>query len=89
MEAIIPTKIGLPTLRTKILEEANTEALTIDLDMIDKLLEAAVMRMASYQQRKTNLYNMRVRQRAYQIGDLVLRVFENTVDLAADKFQPN
>ena len=58
MEAIIPTKIGMPTLRTKIPEEANTEALTRDLDMIDKLREAVVVRMESNQQRTTNLYNM-------------------------------
>ena len=56
--------------------------------MTDELREAAVVRMASYQQKSTNLYNKRVRQRAYQAGDLVLRrVFEDTIDPAADKFQ--
>ena len=90
MEVIIPTEIGMPTLRIEITEKANTEALAKDLDMIDELHEATVMRMSSYQQRTTNLYNRRVRQRTFQAGDLVLRrVFENTADPVADKFQPN
>ena len=46
--------------------------------------------MASYQQRITNLYNRRVRQRAFRSEDLVWRrVFENIADPVADKFQPN
>ena len=73
MEAIIPIEIGLPTLRMEISEEANTETLAKDLDMTDELREAAAMHMASYQQRTTNLYNKWVRQRAYQVEDLVLR----------------
>ena len=48
MEAIIPTEIGVPTLRTEILEKANTEAIAKDLDMTDKLREAAAIRIASY-----------------------------------------
>ena len=48
MEAIIPTEIGMPTLRIKIPEKANTEAIAKDLDMEDELREAAVIRMASY-----------------------------------------
>ena len=80
MEAIIPIEIGMPTLRREIPEEANTEALSRDLDMTDKLHEAAVVRMTSYQQRIINLYNKRVRQRAYQAGDLVLRLNSVYID---------
>ena len=58
--------------------------------MTDELREAAAVHMASYQQRTTNLYNMRVRQCTFQVGDLVLRrVFENTAHPVAGKFQPN
>ena len=90
MEATITTEIGMPTLRTDISKETNTQALAKDLDIIDELREAAVVRMASYQQRTTNLYNMRVRQRAYQAGDLVLsQIFEKTANPTAGKFQPN
>ena len=90
MEAIIPTKIGEPTLETEIPEKTNFEAITKDLDMIEELREAAAVRIESYQQRLTNLYNRHVKPRAFRAGDLVLRrVFENTADLATDKFQPN
>ena len=90
MEAIIPTEIGVPTLRTKILGKANTEAITKDLDMTDELWEAIVIRTASYQQRMTNLYNRHINPCAFRAKNLVLgRVFENTVDSAAEKFQPN
>ena len=90
MEAIIPIKIGIPTLRTEILEKANAEAITKDLNMIDELREAVVVLVASYQQRMTNLYNRHVKPCAFRARDLVLRrVFENTADLVADKFQPN
>ena len=88
MEAIIPMEIGIPTLQIEILE--NVEAVTKDLDMTDELHEAAAMRIASYQQRLTNLYNRHVKSRVCQPRDLVLRrVFENTVDLMARKLQPN
>ena len=90
MEAIIPIEIGVPTLRAKILEKVNTETIDKDLDMIDKIHEAATVCIASYQQRIANLYNMRVKQRAFRAGYLVLRgVFENTADREAGKFQPN
>ena len=37
MEAIIPTKIGMPTLRTRFLGTANDESIFKDLDMEDEL----------------------------------------------------
>ena len=90
METIIPTKIGVPTLREEIPEKANTEAISKDLDMKDELREVVAVRITLYQQRIENLYNRRVKQRDFRAGYLVLRkAFENTVDLVAYKFQPN
>ena len=87
MEAIISTEIAVPTLQTEIHKKANTESISKDLDMIDELREAMTIRIASYQQRITNLYNKRVRQRAFRAEDLVLRrVFENMADPTAGKF---
>ena len=58
--------------------------------MTDELHEATVVRIESYQQRLTNLYNKQVKLRAFQAGDLVLRrVFENMANPVASKFQPN
>ena len=62
MEAIISIEIRVPTLRIEISEEANTYAITKDLDMKNELREATAIRIASYQQRITKLYNRRVKQ---------------------------
>ena len=90
MEAIIPSEISIPTLRTEIPEKDNVEAITKDLDMTNELRKAAAVYIASYQQRLENLYNRHVKPRAFRAGDLVLRrVFENTADLVAGKLYPN
>ena len=90
MEAIIPTKIGMPTIRTNISEEANAEVITKDLDTTDELWEVTVVRIASYQQRLANLHSQHVKPRAFKDEELVLRrVFENTTNLVDGKFQAN
>ena len=58
--------------------------------MSDELREAAVIYITSYQRRLANSYNRRVKPRVFRSSDLVLRkVFENTADPNAGKFQPN
>ena len=90
MEAIIPTKIGLPTIRTDTPKSGNTELVVRELDASDELREAAAIRITFYHRRLENSYNKRVKPRVFQPGDLVLRkVFENTADLTTGKFQPN
>ena len=90
MEVVIPTKIGLPTVRTATPESENVESVVRELDISDELREAAAIRIASYQRRLANSYNKRVKPRVFQLGDLVLRkVFENTADPTIGKFQPN
>ena len=89
MEVVIPTKIGLPTIRTATPESENEGSMTRELDTSDELREAAAIRVTSYQRRLANFYNKRVRPRVFQPGDLVLRrVFENTTDPTTGKFQP-
>ena len=90
MEAVIPTEIGLPTVRATASESENEESITRELDTSDELREAVAIRVASCQRRLANFYNKRVRPRVFQSGDLVLRkVFENTTDPTVGKFQPN
>ena len=61
-----------------------------ELDTSDELWEAAAIRVASYQRRLANSYNKRVKPRMFHPGDLVLRkIFENTTNPMAGKFQPN
>ena len=90
MEAVIPTEIGMPTLRVDMPEQSNTKFIIEELDTTNELREIAVVRVASYQCRVKNLYNKSAKPRVFQPGNLVLRkVFENTVDPVAGKFQAN
>ena len=58
--------------------------------MSDELREAATICITSYQRHLVNSYNKRVKPQVFQPGDLVLRkVFENTADPTAGKFQLN
>ena len=71
-------------------EQENAELVLKDLDMVDELRESAVIHIASYQHGLENSYNKQVKPRMFQLEDLVLRkVFENTADPVAGKFQPN
>ena len=90
MEAIIPTEIGMPTIRTDVPEQGNADLMIKDLDTVDELQESAAIRIASYQHRLASSYNKRVKPRTFQPRDLLLRrVFENTADPNEGKFQPN
>ncbi|RVW70224.1 hypothetical protein CK203_051479 [Vitis vinifera] len=91
MDAVIPTEIGLPTIRTDAAKQkdADTE-LGRNLDWADEVRESASIRMADYQQRASAHYNRKVRPRNFKNGTLVLRkVFENTAEVGAGKFQAN
>nr|CAN67118.1 hypothetical protein VITISV_035158 [Vitis vinifera] len=91
MDAVIPTEIGLPTIRTDAAKQndANTE-LGRTLDWADEVRESAAIRMADYQQRASAHYNRKVKPRSFKNGTLVLRkVFENTAEVGAGKFQAN
>ncbi|RVW74679.1 hypothetical protein CK203_052042 [Vitis vinifera] len=91
MDAIIPTEIGLPTIRTEAgrQDDANAE-LGRNLDWADEVRETASIRMADYQQRAAAHYNHKARPRSFKSGTLVLReVFENTAETGVGKFQAN
>ena len=53
MEAIIPTKTEMPTIRTEVPGMDNAKAISKDLDI------------ASYQQKMANLYNKHIKSRAF------------------------
>ena len=66
MKDVIPTKIGLPTIRTATPESENEGFVIRELDTSDELREAAAIRVTSYQRHLANFYNKRVRLRAFQ-----------------------
>ncbi|RVW75345.1 hypothetical protein CK203_052928 [Vitis vinifera] len=90
MDAVIPTEIGLPTIRTDAAKRMMQTELGRNLDWTDEVRESAAIRMADYQQRASAHYNRKVRPRSFKNGTLVLRkVFENTAEVGAGKFQAN
>ena len=91
MDAVIPIEIGLPTIRTDAAKENDANAeLGRNLDWTDEVRESAAIRMADYQQRASAHYNSKVRPRSFKNSTLVLRkVFENTAEMGAGKFQAN
>ena len=91
IDAVIPTEIELPTIRTEAgrQDDANAE-LGRNLDWADEVRETASIRMADYQQRAVAHYNRKVRPKSFKSGTLVLRkVFENTAETGAGKLQAN
>ena len=90
MEAKIPTEISMPTLQTDMPKQSNTKFIIKELDKADELREIAAVRIASYHRQLENLYNRCIKPRLFQPGNLVLRkVFENTANIVAEKFQAN
>ena len=74
MEAVIPLEIGLPTLKTELVESnTNNAVLARDLDLVEEKRERAAIRMASYRSQLSRAYNKNVNSRSFTLGDLVLR----------------
>ena len=91
MDAVIPIEIGLPTIRTEAAKQDDASMeLGRNLDWTDEVRESAAIRLANYQQRASAHYNRKVRLKSFKNGTLVLRkVFENTAETGAGKFQAN
>ena len=89
VEAVIPAEIEVPSKRRGIcLEntELNEELLIHQLDMIEERQEKASIRVQNYQQAAARFYDSNVRNRAFSVGDLVLRkVFDGTREPRAGK----
>ena len=60
------------------------------LDLVDERREQSQLQVAAYQQKVARYFNSKVRERKFNVGDLVLRrVFLNTRDQAAGVLGPN
>ncbi|XP_076950379.1 uncharacterized protein LOC143623329 [Bidens hawaiensis] len=82
IEAMVPTEMVIPTARSCLQNpETNNQDLADDLDVVDELMDSSRICMAAYQQRIIKSYNKNVRDKRFQVGDLVLRkAFQNTID---------
>nr|GEX92787.1 reverse transcriptase domain-containing protein [Tanacetum cinerariifolium] len=73
-EAVIPAKIGMPTLRIAEVDMAkNNEALGISLDLLEEKKEQAAIQEARNKAKMKGYYNARVRRTSFRPGDFVYR----------------
>ena len=89
-EALIPTELFFPIARTALTESKNNEeARILDLKLIEERKEMAAIKMLAYQQKVAELHNKQIRERSFQVGDLVLReVTKNTKNPIEGKLGP-
>ncbi|GJY46962.1 hypothetical protein Tco_0436025 [Tanacetum coccineum] len=73
-EAVIPTEIGMPTLRTTEIDlTKNNEALGMSLYLIEERREQAAIQEAKSKKKMEKYYNSRVRDTSFKPGDMVYR----------------
>ncbi|XP_028115860.1 uncharacterized protein LOC114313651 [Camellia sinensis] len=74
MKAVIPHEVSLPTLRSELFEDANTEeAIAQALDMAEGRKETALIRLVAYQQQLIKSFDKKVFPRQFTPRELVLR----------------
>ncbi|GJZ95991.1 hypothetical protein Tco_0668325 [Tanacetum coccineum] len=84
MEAVIPTEIGMPTLRTAEIDPTkNNEALGMNLDLIEERREQASIQEAKSKKKMEKHYDSRVRGTSFKPGDMVYR--NNEASYARDE----
>ena len=73
-EAVISAEVRLTSYRVDNHDERkNDEAMHLQLDRIDKVKAIVEQRLTRYQDRMAKHYNSRVRNRDFQVGNLILR----------------
>ena len=74
-EAILPTDLDYGTPRVRVYDEQGAEASLEDaMDQLDEAHGVALLCLAKYQQTLRRYHNHRVWGRAFNVGDLVLRL---------------
>ena len=58
------------------------------MDFLDSLREQALIQTTAYQQRVAKYYNSRVKTKAFQVGNLVLRESKVSQPTKVDKLSP-
>nr|GEU72934.1 reverse transcriptase domain-containing protein [Tanacetum cinerariifolium] len=73
-EAVVPAKIGMPTLRTTEIDMVqNDEALKLNLDLLEEKREQAAIHEARSKAKIENYYKSKVCYTSFKPGDLVYR----------------
>ena len=90
-EAVIPIETRFPTLRTQTFNlNDNDKLLEMSLDLIEERRENAMVQLVYYQHKLKQGYDVRVKLRPLELGDLVLRkVLGTAKNPAWGKLGPN
>jgi len=73
IEAMIPVEIGCPNHRVVYYTtEGNEQGLKINLDFLEESHKTAAIRNEVYRLRATQYHNLKVKNRKFKCGDLVL-----------------
>ncbi|XP_064979732.1 uncharacterized protein LOC135622030 [Musa acuminata AAA Group] len=90
-EAVLPSKMVFPTLRTSHYERRHLEeGLQTNLDLLEERRALAHLRTLAYKKATARIYNRRVHPRSIQVRDLVLRKAEvSNPAQASGKLAPN
>ncbi|KAK3013410.1 hypothetical protein RJ639_008269 [Escallonia herrerae] len=90
-EAMLPVKIGVPTIRALHFSELNNDVgLRANLDLVEEARTQAHVRSVNVKQRVARYYNQKVRSKQFNEGDLVLRNLEvSNPKAATGKLSPN
>jgi hypothetical protein len=77
-EAILPTDLEYGSPRTKAYDDRSNQASREDsLDQLEEAQDVALLHSARYQQSLRRYHARRVRTRGFQVGDLVLRLWQD------------
>jgi hypothetical protein len=78
-EAVLPIEIEHNSPRVAEYEEETLrKALEDDVDALDEARDEVLSRVAKYQQDLKNYHSLRLRPRSFQVGDLVLRLTQDS-----------
>ncbi len=78
-EAVLPIEIEHNAPRVaEYDEETSRKSLEDDVDALDEARDEVLSRVAKYQQDMKNYHSRRLRPRSFQVGDLVLRLTQNS-----------
>ena len=89
-EAVVPVEIMQASPRIKAFDqETNEEGMRLALDLIDEVRDEANARNMEHQKKASFYYNLRVKERFFRQGDLVLRKIEASGVGQKGKLAPN
>ena len=80
-EAVLPTDLDYGAPRVRAYDEQGDEASHQDaMDQLDEACDITLLRSAKYQQVLRRYHSRRVQDRAFNVGDLILRLVQSNKD---------